>query len=189
MNQACACRIDAISQEIAAAKCIKDRAEKEARLSELQRIKATDSVAYLPAPILYPVGSDPARRSGSSSSLDSSGEYDDDERVHGMKTGIPRFPLVMMVDEQEKFPKPTTLLEFQNIFGKLPAIASAYLTQMMCKSVRAQNTSSSSSIVVRNKLGMEQFLPKGRITGFLSRYSNCQFCNVFVYTSDHMWVL
>jgi hypothetical protein len=146
--------------ELTKAQRIKDPAEKEARIAELERESEYESVANLPDPVLYPIDSatrasdivNPAsscKRARAKKKDDLSGilydEYADDD--HGgdgegddnsngdgedaICTGIPHFPLIMRVDIQGKFGKEKSVMAFHSKFGSLPARAMLDLTEMM----------------------------------------------------------
>ena len=139
---------------IAEAKAIKDPAEKEAHMALANRHIEDEECDFLPDPFLYPV-----RRKDQDGNVNCDDDEDMFDCMDGPScsrgpTGIPATGLCMMVDEQQ-FSKPTSVAEFQSNFGKLPATASFFLTQMMCPKP--------------SRLGMEQFVPHAKILGPLSR--------------------
>jgi hypothetical protein len=126
-------RLVSDSPNLHANQCIhdinQDPAEKEARMTEIERERQTEGTAHLPDPVLYPILAAPAQDEGEGFD-DNDGEEDgDDELVFDeyndqggkkrkrqrrrqksigpdyddegrMCTGIPAFPLVMWVDIQ-----------------------------------------------------------------------------------------
>jgi hypothetical protein len=148
-------RVAERKKEYTKAQAIKDPAERDARLAELDRGSSAEHAAYLPAPVLYPI--DARSRVHCQQARDGRGaadsllydEYEEDRPQAPEKapwedgedefgnddeddcTGIPDLPLTMRVDIQGKFGKEKSVMAFQTSFGSLPAMATLDITEMM----------------------------------------------------------
>ena len=121
-----------------AARKIKNPELRFMRMQELEEQRmgmgGANRISDLPNPVLYPCGKE---------------EFDNDPVNHGcneegeeeeeLRTGLPKFGLVMRVDIQGKFGKEKTVTAFQNSFGSMPASAMLLVTQMLFKSSRGSS--------------------------------------------------
>jgi hypothetical protein len=164
-------------EDLEKAQRIKDPAEREAAIAELER--AAECTANLPAPVLYPL-----------MPREDDDEYFDDEndilfdeyeeplllgtvspaaasergrrrRKGGgadIRTGIPELPLILLVDIQGKFGKERSIMAFQQTFGNLPARAMYEMTEMMyrasTRSKRLQVASASGYFCTARQMGI-----------------------------------